>query len=214
MFPFDILMSIASIVQTFNFTGASAAGRCAVRALLGKAVFDLCHVPARVSGGGMLYRVGKHRRRDTLRFCLPDNSGGFLSGGFYGHVWLEVGDDLVDFASGDWMTDSTEMYATATDPDEIKLGPVEWQIQPPPFICSPRNMIGWRPKGQPIVGEIWYGPWSNTHGGPGLTNLLRDDGIDRIIEDQAMPAIRQRVDQLRLIERCNEASMIESILSN
>ena len=29
----------------------------------------------------MLYRCGPHRRRDTLRFCLPDNRGGYLHTG-------------------------------------------------------------------------------------------------------------------------------------
>ena len=49
--------------------------------------------------------VGRTGRRDTLRFCLPDNRGGYLHTGndahLIGHVWVEVGDEIADFSVGD-----------------------------------------------------------------------------------------------------------------
>ncbi len=42
---------------------------------------------------------------DTLRFCLPDNRGGYLNTGndayLIGHVSVEVGDEIADFSVGD-----------------------------------------------------------------------------------------------------------------
>ena len=85
----DIQRSIAAIVVTAKLPQDMPFGTCLIRALHGKAVFDLCHVPARIVAGGMLYRVGKHRRRDTLRFCLPDNTGGFMAGNCAGTSGLK-----------------------------------------------------------------------------------------------------------------------------
>jgi hypothetical protein len=93
--PTDIKFDIASVVRTFDFSGADW-GTCFARAALGNATLVECGLTPRLMAGGLLYRVGPHGRRDTIRFCLPDNRGGYLApmdGASYmiGHVWNEVG---------------------------------------------------------------------------------------------------------------------------
>jgi hypothetical protein len=55
---------IARVVRTFDF-GETDGGNCGFRAALGQAVLHRCGL-----------HPGKHRLRDTLRFCLP--LGGLL----------------------------------------------------------------------------------------------------------------------------------------
>jgi hypothetical protein len=102
--PDDLKIDIAHVVRTFCLTGVDA-GTFLARAAIGHAVLHACGLPARLVPGGMLYRCGPHRRRDTLRFCLPDNRGGYLHTGndahLIGHVWVEVGDEIADFSVGD-----------------------------------------------------------------------------------------------------------------
>ena len=68
----------------------------------------------------MLYRCGPHRRRDTLRFCWPDNRGGYLHTGndayLIGHVWVEVGDEIADFSVGDWQAEADLITRTPLIP--------------------------------------------------------------------------------------------------
>ena len=92
--PNDIKFDIASVVRTFEFGGMDW-GTCLARAAVGNTTLIECGLTPRLVAGGMLYRVGPHRRRDTIRFCLPDNRGGYLApmdsaSYLIGHVWNET----------------------------------------------------------------------------------------------------------------------------
>ena len=70
------------------------------------------------------------RRRDTLRFLMPGNYGGYLHTGndayLLGHVWVEVGDEIADFSVGDWQPETDVIYQNTVDPADRALGPIEW----------------------------------------------------------------------------------------
>jgi hypothetical protein len=197
--PTDIKFDIASVVRTFDFSGADW-GTCLARAALGNATLIECGLTPRLMAGGLLYRVGPHRRRDAIRFCLPDNRGGYLApmdGASYmiGHVWNEVGGEIADFSAGDWQAETDRMYASGTNLDDLKLGPVEWSLSSPEFIWQPTGSLkaGWRSCGEPALGQIWYGPWSS-HIMPNFS------AYDQVV-DHALPIIADRLDELRLRER-------------
>ena len=124
--PIDIRIDIAHVVRTFEFTGTDS-GTCLARAALGNATLIECGLTPRLVAGGMLYRVGPHRRRDTIRFCLPDNRGGYLAlmdstSYLIGHVWNEIGGEIGDFSAGDWQAEMDRMYASETNLDDLRLG--------------------------------------------------------------------------------------------
>jgi hypothetical protein len=194
----DLKHYIADIVCMFGFVDGRAGGNCMARALLGHAVLTECGISSSVVCGALLYRVGKHRMRDTLRFSLPDNTGGYYCGHLIGHIWNEVDDDIVDFSSGDWMAEAQEMYERATDPADRKLGPVEWRVTPPAFIWQAAHSLksGWRPHGQPTIGTIWYGPWS-------CVRSPDYHSHDKAVRS-ALPLVRQFVADARLRERIAE----------
>lgn len=120
--------------------------------------------------------------------------GGYYEGYACGHLWLEVDDDIVDFSSGHWVAEAETLYETATDPDDRKLGPVEWSVVPPEFIWQSAHSLKapWRPRGQQTVGEMWYGSWSGCSPNFGV--------FDRPMEDTA-PLIRGFVADAALRER-------------
>ena len=152
--------TISNIVRQFDFTH-SEAGNCAYRAVIGHHVLRRLGLEPRFVVGAMLYRAGKHRRRDTLRFCLPNNLGGYYQGFLIAHCWNEVGDEIVDFSAGDWQRESVSIYEHSPDPVDLALGPVEWIATPPEFIWQDAHSLksAWRPIGQPTVGNLWYGGW-------------------------------------------------------
>jgi hypothetical protein len=159
--PTDIKFDIARVVRTFDFSGAEW-GACLARAALGNATLIECGLTPRLLAGGMLYRVGPHRRRDTIRFCLPGNHGGYLApmdsaSYLIGHAWNEIGGETADFSAGDWQAETDRMYASGTNLDDLRLGPVEWSLSPPEFIWQPIGSLkaGWRPCGEPALGQIW-----------------------------------------------------------
>ena len=80
-----------------------------------------------------------------------------------GHVWNEISGEIADFSAGDWQAETDRMYASETNLDDLKLGPVEWSLSPPEFIWQPTGSLkaGWRSSGEPALGQIWYGPWSS-----------------------------------------------------
>src|ERR1700733_3226769 len=107
--PDDIKVSIALIARNFTFTAADSGGTCLARSVIGKAVLDLCGLPARIVSGGMLYRAGSHRVRDTLRFSMDTNQGGYIHGALCGHVWNEADGDIIDFSAGDWVDEAENL---------------------------------------------------------------------------------------------------------
>ena len=202
--PTDIKIDIAHVVRTFEFCGADW-GTCLARAALGNATLIECGLTPRLVAGGMLYRVGPHRRRDTIRFCLPDNRGGYLApmdsaSYLIGHVWNEIGGEIADFSAGDWQAETDRMYASETNLDDLKLGPVEWSLSPPEFIWQPTEPLkaGWRSSGEPALGQIWYGPW--------FSHAMPDFAAYDQVVDLAMPIIADLVDELRLRERVADHS--------
>ncbi len=101
----DIKTDIASTVTMFRFT-EDEGGNCVPRAMIAHAVLLACGLPSRVVPGSMIFRAGPHPIRDTLRFSLPNNKGGFFQGALVGHVWNEYGSDLIDFSVGYWQAEA------------------------------------------------------------------------------------------------------------
>jgi hypothetical protein len=195
-FPLDdsIKTDIAGIVGMFWFAEVPA-GNCVPRACVGKAVLAACGIQSRLVAGSMLLRAGPLPVRDTLRFALPNNRGGFYQGVVIGHVWNECEHDLIDFSAGDWEAEAALMYATATDPADLALGPLDWQVEVPAFIWQAAGPLkaAWREQGEPAVGGLWYGGWS------GRIEPTYSD-FDPIVRD-AKPHIAEKIAELRLRER-------------
>jgi len=75
-------------------------------------------------------------------------------GHLWGHVWLELGGDLIDFSTGDWAIRSTMFWQMM---GEI---PPLWEVQPPSYVWRPKATLArWKSRGFPHKGDIWYGPW-------------------------------------------------------
>jgi hypothetical protein len=197
--PDDLNCDIAGVVRAFESANIAddnlPDGNCMLRARIGHAVLTECGILSRVACGSLLYRVGKHRTRDRLRFCLPDNTGGYYEGYACGHLWIEVNGDIVDFSSGHWVAEAQLLYETTSDPADRKLGPMEWTVVPPEFIWQSAHSLKspWRPRGQPTVGQMWYGPW--------WSGCSPNFGVyDRLMEETA-PLIEQFVADAGLRER-------------
>ena len=206
--PYELKCDIAGVVRAFEFVNAAdgylPGGNCMLRARIGHAVLTECGISSRVVCGALLFRVGKHRIRDMLRYCLPDNTGGYYEGYACGHLWIEVDDDIVDFCSGHWVAEAQMLYETTTDPDDGKLGPVEWSVVPPEFIWQSAHSlkVPWRPRGRPTVGHMWYGPWSGCSPNYGV--------YDRLMEETA-PSNRGFVADARLRQRIAELPALNAI---
>jgi len=192
--PDDIKISIADIVRHFEFT-VQDCGSCVARALIGDATFRTCGLSSRVVAGGMLYRAGHDPMRDTIRFCLMNQMGGYLHGKLVGHVWNEIDAEIADFSSGDWVNESTG--CAINDLGDTKYGLVEWHVDatPPPFIWqSARSLKSeWKPHGVPKLGHIWYSGWVGNR----LPDYTSHDGVIA----KAMPHITAWIKELQLHER-------------
>jgi hypothetical protein len=191
--PDDIKSDIAGIVAMFWFH-ETGGGNCIPRAIIGDAVLQACGLPSRLTEGGMLYRAGADPRRDTLRFCLPNNLGGLYQGCVVGHAWLEVDNQIVDFSLDDWADDAAEIYASTTDPDDLALGPVEWLAPVPTYLWQPAAPLksAWRGTDEPGLGGLWYGGWTGPK--PCYANFVP-------LVQNAMPLIVDRVTALQLRTR-------------
>jgi hypothetical protein len=135
-----IKTDIAGTVGMFCFP-ETVGGSCVPRAIITHSVLLACGIPSRLVPGGMLFRAGPHPIRDTLRFSLPNNKGGFYGGVFVGHVWNEYGSDLIDFSVGDWQAEAALIYATSTESADLALGPIDWQAPVPEFIWQPARPL-------------------------------------------------------------------------
>jgi hypothetical protein len=194
----ELRHDIADIVRLFEFRGGLPGGNCIPRAVIGHAVMRECGLESHLVAGALLYRVGKHRQRDTLRFCLENNLGGYNDDRqLVGHVWNEYSDQLIDFSSGDWCAEAEQMYATMDQPAERALGPVEWVVPVPDFIWEPAASLkaAWQRRGQPRLGEMWYGGWVGR-----CPDYASFDGVVA----NAMPDIRRNVALLRVRARIEE----------
>lgn len=199
----SIKTDIAGIVSMFWFPEGPG-GACLPRACIGQAVLSACGIRSRVVAGSMLFRAGPHPTRDTLRFALPNNRGGVYQGAVVGHVWNEWGNDLIDFSVGDWQAEAALIYDTATDPADLALGPLDWQVEVPEFIWQAARPLkaAWREQGEPALGGLWYGGWFGR-------SEQRYSDCDLIVFD-AKPHIAEKVVELRLRERIAEHRLIGS----
>jgi hypothetical protein len=152
---------IAGIVRGRTLVIAGPAGgiggTCLFRALSGSLVLKTLGIEANLVAGGVLYRAGPDPARDFFIFGTPDGGGAFLpGGGLLGHVWLEAGDDLIDFSAGDWRrtVDSTPGLSGAD------LPPIGWTHPPPEFFWAPRAKFAPGELPPPPPGRAWYVGWS------------------------------------------------------
>jgi hypothetical protein len=151
--PDDIKVDICRVVRAIQFTGLDG-GTCLFRAGVGYVVLRLLGWSPRLCVGGALYRAGPSAMRDVVAFCGPGNTGQMIHGGFLGHVWLEIDDELIDFSCGDWPHLDHRAELTGSG-----FGPVRWDAPPPTFVWATKHLFKWQPHGNPQLGELWYGPW-------------------------------------------------------
>ncbi len=148
--PVDIKADITRVAQSVQFTGIDG-GDCVTRVCIGyKVMCDLGWHPD-LFFGGVLYRAGPHPGRDVVAFCGKGNRGYLHEGKmFLGHVWLRMGDELIDFSCKDW----PRLYVPKDG-----MGPVHWVRNPPDVVWAPEYAFNWNETGEPDIGEIWYCPW-------------------------------------------------------
>jgi hypothetical protein len=111
-----------------------------------------------------------------------------------GHVWNEVGDDLVDFSCGDWKHEA-EMLVTLY-PDG--LPPVVWHVTPPPYLWQAAAPVkaSWRSVGSPALGEFWYGQWASaTYPDQGAASFALQVALNQIDYNIERYGLRDRVAQ-------------------
>jgi hypothetical protein len=146
--PDDIKADIARVVRSINSSARSAASL--LGAVIGFITLGPLGFKPQFCVGGMLYRAGPDRLRDTVPFRGPGNAGRLIDGQFVGHVWLRLDDELVDWPHLD---PRGELPVAG-----IELPPVRWQAPPPTFVWATRDLFDWQPHGEPPIGEMWYGP--------------------------------------------------------
>jgi hypothetical protein len=174
--PEELRDDIAAAVQSLTIpTG----GPCFLRTFLGELVFQTLGVYPTIYAGAMLYRAGPDAYKDTVAFCSYGNIADLVDGGLVGHLWLEVGNDYVDFSPIDWpMYDALRMADPAlfaqlpNAADEHAVGAITWQVPPPRYYWRPRSALtaGWRStRGRalleadsPAIGDVWYHPGVRT----------------------------------------------------
>lgn len=132
-------------------------GTCFDRLVIGAAA--LLHVGLEPKGvlGSTLFRAGPDEVLDVVAFCGPGNMACVPN---LFHVWLEVDDCIVDFASGDWKEDAPQLegLSAALLPETETLRPVQWDVDPPRYVWRPKAELTtpWTPTGTPELGELWY----------------------------------------------------------
>jgi hypothetical protein len=168
--PNDLCADIAKTVRNVQFINSSG-GLCFFRSVIGIEFLRLLGIPATLTLGGRVYRVGPDPRRDVVAFCGPGNAGEFIPGqGIIGHYWIESGSDVIDFSVGDWRGDMTPDLSL--EPDD-HLGPIQWAVDPPDFFWLPRADLDPIP-GQytPELGNAYYTGWRGAQ--PSIEDNLRE----------------------------------------
>ena len=131
-------------------------GTCIVRGLVGHKLMREIGLDAKLAYGAMLYRAGYDPMADVVAYCGQYNTG-YVDNFMLGHLWTELGDDLIDFSCGDWQREEEWQVQVAPD----GLPPITWQVEPPQYLWQKAAPLkeAWRKIGQPALGEFWYGPW-------------------------------------------------------
>ena len=129
-------------------------GRCCFRVYCGWMVLHTLGIPVRRAIGGLAYQAGPDPVRDVVGFCGPNWSDCLQDGIFAGHVWLIVGNDIVDFSVGDWRAVSTDaLYLPGTP----HMDPIQWTAPPlPEFIWADKATFLTSPTNGLALGQIWY----------------------------------------------------------
>jgi hypothetical protein len=109
-------LRIRSAIQSPSVTVSTA--------FTGKSAFAFAGIDAERVVGGMIYRAGHDEMRDVVAFVGPGNAGCYHNGAFQRHMWLKVGDTLVDFSPGKWKS-------------ETELRAVDWVVEPPEYFWGP-----------------------------------------------------------------------------
>jgi hypothetical protein len=180
--------AIAAAVRTPVLVNGG--GNCLVRNYLGLMFLSELGVAAELIKGSMLFRAGPDPLRDVVAFCGAGNAGhGSASGEFLGHVWLRVGDDLVDFTPGDWRREAELIEATGATGDNF--GAIQWRAEPEPYHWASYadTTASWRSTGEPKVGGVWYGPWG---GGAGTLDIALAKQHSTLL----LPSVRARYAEL------------------
>jgi hypothetical protein len=186
--PIDIKSDIARVARSISFAGADAT--CVWRALLGRRALQRLGWAPNLRIGGLLYRGGAGPS-DMVSYCRG-NYGEADGETYFGHVWLSLHGEIVDFSCADWH------YASASG----DLGE-RWRCQPPSFVWADARLFKWSAEGRPEVGEAWYCPW---RGAPptflrDLDAMDADTGqFDAVIENNiGVARLRERVDAKRAL---------------
>ena len=105
---------------------------------------------AKLAYGAMLYRAGYDPMADVVAYCGLYNIG-YVDNFMLGHLWTELGDDLIDFSCGDWHREAEWQVQVAPD----GLPPITWQVEPPQYLWQKAAPLkqAWRKIGQPALGE-------------------------------------------------------------
>ena len=189
--PDDMKVDIAKAARGFTDTQIMG-GTCVARALVGHKLLREIGLDAKLTYGAMLYRTGFDPMTDVVAYCGKYNTG-YLDAFMIGHLWNELGDDLIDFSCGDWHRESE--WQLQMQPDG--LPPISWQVEPPQYMWQKAAPLkkAWRKIGQPALGEFWYGPW---------TGKLPDHTEMLWIVDTARGAVMHMAEEMRLRERVSE----------
>jgi hypothetical protein len=153
--PTDIKVDIARCVRSVSWP--SCGQDCCGRAGLGAWTLYQLGLDSAITFGSLIYRAGLDPSRDVCAFGDASNTGRVSENYFLGHVWIEMGGEIIDFTSGDWDT----IKATDADFYPTGLGEVVWSAPPPEFIWANAALLkrDWKPIGAPDPGQCWYGPF-------------------------------------------------------
>jgi hypothetical protein len=164
--------------------------------MIGYTLLQDLGLPAHLVFGSMLYRAGPDAMVDVMAYTGPHNTGCLIHGGMLGHIWIELGEDLIDFSCGDWQQEAKMLHLI--DPDG--LPPIMWQVLPPDYLWQSAAPLkaAWQRLGQPDLGQFWYGKWTG--------KLPSDLRHPQEIVDLAMGAVRQAAERLHLADRLAAAS--------
>ena len=129
-------------------------GMCLYRTVIGWRALHRVGIEARPAMGSLRYRVGPDPTWDVHGYLgiMPNSV----------HMWLDDGENIIDFSAGDWRWDSDEANDRRLFCDEWGDDgrPINWQIEPPQYVWGPKNQLrhDWKPDASPELGVMWYGP--------------------------------------------------------
>ena len=157
--PDRLKADIATVVQSVQVPNEDG-GTCVLRAHLGMIVLNTLKLDLIMCFGSMLFRAGSHPVRDLVAFCKGDNDVGYVGDALFGHLWIEVGADLVEFSTNDWGRQAAGMTLIEKTLSDVDIGPMRFEVRPPFCLWTPAAPLAaaWRPTGEPAVGRYWYKP--------------------------------------------------------